>query len=410
MRYSKKIDSFLFAEEDIPLETVILLVGGMALTITGGLLFPVAAGRLPYYENGLFGLLLIVFALQTITLGKTPFGDMRRSKALLFFGVAIASLGIVTCFIPGIFGPLPRMLLFFCFGLGGVVQLVRAYLDETGMRAWMRYGGIFRHLVFACSGVYGLSMLAGLLLWTQPPLSAPITATVMLLFGCAVIYLGGVLRLVYRACPEADPSLSDRSGFSFDHSMLLLTGVFMILLGVLLIPVSLGLLPFSGSAQLGLLMIIFAIQMLAAGNTPIGLSLPRSWPVLGSGSLFAALGIVSCVIPDILVAPLTLLVGVLNILSGFISLGKRLLPSARTGDASAAPDHPLLRKLSRTQLALDLLSIMFGASMLVPGIIPGLVVGVVLAANGGVLLYLLHLLVAIMALAAEMLKAPQHSV
>ena len=409
MRYSKKIDRFLFSEEDLPLETVILLVGGMALAITGGLILPVAAGGLPYYENGLLGLLLIVFALQTITLGKTPFGDMRRSKTLLFCGVAIASLGIITCFIPSLFGPLPRILIFFCFGLGGALQLLRAYLDETRLRAWMRCGGIFRHLVFACAGVYGLSMLAGLLLWTHPPLPAPITATVMLLFGFAVIYLGVVLRLVYRAYPEADPSSNDRSGLSLDHSMLLLTGVFMILLGVLLIPVSLGLLPFSGSAQLGLLMIIFAIQLLASGNTPVGVSLPRSWPVLGFGILFAALGIVSCVIPDILAAPLTRLVGVLNILSGLISMGKRLVLSTRRTNESAAPAHPLLQKLSRTQLALDLLSIMFGTSMLVPGIIPGLVVGAILAANGGVLLYLLHLLSAITALANEMSKAPHHS-
>lgn len=406
MRYSKRIDRFLFSEDDLPLETVILLIGGMALAITGGLLFPVAAGRLPYYENGFFGLLLIVFALQTITMGKTPFGDMRRSKPLLFSGVAVAAIGIVTCFIPGLFGPLPRLLLFACFGLGGVLQLLRAYLDETRMRAWLQYGGIFRHLVFACWGVYGLSTLAGFLLWTQPPLPIPVTAAIMLLFGFAVIYLGGVLRLVYRAYPEAESSQSDRPGLSLDHSMLLLIGVFMILLGTLLIPVSLGLLPFAGSAQLGLLMIIFAIQMLASGNTPIGLSLPRSRLVVGCGVLFAALGIVSCVIPGILVAPLTSLVGVLNILGGLIPLGKRLRLAARPANASAAPAHPLLRKLARTQLTMDLLSIMFGASMLVPGIIPGLVVGAILAANGGVLLYLLHLLLAIAALANEASKAP----
>lgn len=228
----------------------------------------------------------------------------------------------------------------------------------------------------------------------------------MVLFGFATICLGGVLRLVYRAYPEAESSLGDRFVLSFDHSMLLLIGVFMILLGILLIPVSLGLLPFSGSAQLGLLMIIFAIQMLAAGNTPIGLLLPRSWLMVAFGVLFAALGIVSCVIPGILVAPLTNLVGVLNIAGGLIPLGQRLRLSAKQAKASAAPAHPLLRKLSRTQLAMNLLAIMFGASMLIPGIIPGLVIGVILAANGGALLYLLHLLLAIAALANETPKAP----
>lgn len=57
--------------------------------------------------------------------------------------------------------------------------------------------------------------------------------------------------------------------------------------------------------------------------------------------------------------------------------------------------HPLQRRLTRTTLTLNLLSIMFGTSMLVPGIIPGLAIGVILAANGGVLLYLLRLLIAV---------------
>src|SRR5512138_122221 len=100
----------VFREADLPLEVVILIIGGMAMLITGILLFPVSDGTLPYYENGLYGLLLIIFALQMITLGKTPFGDMPRSKLLLAAGVLIAAVGIVTCFIP-ISIRLPRILL-----------------------------------------------------------------------------------------------------------------------------------------------------------------------------------------------------------------------------------------------------------------------------------------------------------
>ena len=404
MRYSKGLERFLFGDADLPLESIILLIGGMALAVTGGLLFPVSAGRLPYYENGFFGLLLIVFALQAIAFGKTPFGDMRRSKPLLFFGVAIASIGIITCFIPGFFGSFPRILLFVCFSFGGVLQLLKAYLDKTKLPTWMRVGGVFRHLLFACVSVYGLSIFAGFLLWRQPSLPTSITASIMLLFGFAVIYLGGVLRLVYRAYPEAESSRNDPSGLSFDHSMLLLTSVFMILLGTLLIPVNLGLLSFAENAQLGLLMIIFAIQMLASGNTPIGPFPHRSLFMVGCGVLFAAVGIVSCVIPSVLVAPLTLLVGVLNILGGLIPIGKRLLQLAQQTNESLV--HPLLQNLSRTQLTMNLLSIMFGTSMFVPGIVPGLVIGAILAANGGVLLYLLHILVAIAALGKEISKAP----
>jgi len=97
----------ILKKADIPFEAVILTVGGMTLLITGALLFPVYRGILPYYENGVFGLLLIVFALQMITLGKTPFGDVPRSKPLLSVGVLVAALGMITCFIPLFFLPSP---------------------------------------------------------------------------------------------------------------------------------------------------------------------------------------------------------------------------------------------------------------------------------------------------------------
>jgi hypothetical protein len=42
---------------------------------------------------------------------------------------------------------------------------------------------------------------------------------------------------------------------------------------------------------------------------------------------------------------------------------------------------------------MNLLSILFGASMLVSGIIPALAIGVILAANGCLLLFLLRILV-----------------
>jgi hypothetical protein len=384
---------FLARTLELPLETVILLIGGMALALAGALLFPVASGRLPYYQDGLFGLLLVVFALQAITLGKTPLGEVGRSKWLVAAGLALACIGIVTCVIPGKLGSLPRVLLFLCFGLGGAAQLLRMILEEDKAPLWMGLGGIFRFLLLACSCVYALSAVTGALLQLQPPPPLKLSAVILLLFGLSVICLGLILGRIYRDHPEADTAPGEQPGFSFTHSMLLLVGVFMVLLGILLIPVNRGWLPFSSSAQLGLLMIIFAVQMLAAGNTPIG-PFPRTPLVVGCGFLFAALGITSCVIPDKLVPFLMRLVGLLNIAGGLIPLAGRLLSRIKEkGEAALA--HPLQRRLSRTTLTLNLLSIMFGTSMLVPGIIPGLVIGVILAANGGVLLYLLRLLIAV---------------
>lgn len=382
----------ILREADLPLEVVILLIAGMMLLITGVLLFPVSAGALPYYENGLYGLLLVMFALQVITLGKTPFGDLRRTKPVLALGVLIAAVGIVTCFVPDILSRIPRMLLFLCFGPGGLLLLLRMCFAGDKLRTWAKYGGIFRHLILGCSAVYLLSMLVGVLIWKQRLLTAPLTAMAVLVFGVAIVYLACVLRKIYRTWPEAEQRCKGDVDLSTDQSLILLMGIFMLLLGVLLIPVNLGMLPFSGSAQLGLLMVIFAVQMLATGSTPIGPYF-RSWLIILFGLLFAALGIVSCIIPEILVSTLTVLVGVLNILGGVMTLWKICMPRLSKTAEAGGPVAPVLGRLFAAQLTLNLLTILFGASMLVSRLIPGLVIGVVLAANGCVLLYLLHILV-----------------
>jgi len=375
----------------LPLEVALLLIFGLMMLITGILLFPVSTGALPYYENGLYGLLLFIFALQMITLGKTPFGDMSRSIPLIVIGMIIAAVGIVTCFVPDIFSQIPRILLFICFAPGGLILLLRMIFSREKLQAWMRYGGIFYHLIFGCGAVYVLSILIGLLVLIHSLLSTTMTGVVGIIDGVAVIYLALVLRKIYVAYPEAENTNSGTVNLPIDKMMLLVVGIFMLLLGALLIPVNLGQLPFSGSAQLGLLMLIFAIQMLASGSTPIG-PFPRNWLLVGFGLLFAALGIISSIIPDILVKPLTILIGVLNILGGFITLVKVISPRLKKAESPGGQVAPILQKLFITQLVMNFYPIMFGTSMLVAHLLPGLVIGVVLFANGCALIYLMYIL------------------
>ena len=139
-------------------------------------------------------------------------------------------------------------------------------------------------------------------------------------------------------------------------------------------------------------MTIFAIQMMALGNTPVG-PFPRTWLMFLLGLLFSSLGIVSIIIPGILVSRLTILVGLLNISGGIVSLWKTLTPLFQKGEKPQEPPHPILTKLFITLLTLDLLSVLFGTSMLVYNLLPGIVVGIILTANGAVLLYLLAILI-----------------
>uniref|UniRef100_A0A7C4W6K8 Uncharacterized protein n=1 Tax=Desulfatirhabdium butyrativorans TaxID=340467 RepID=A0A7C4W6K8_9BACT len=90
---------------------------------------------------------------------------------------------------------------------------------------------------------------------------------------------------------------------------------------------------------------------------------------------------------------LTVLVGVLNIAGGVVSLGKIGVQRFLQQETPPTSTPPILVRLLVTQLVLNLLAILFGSSMLIPGLVHGLVIGVVLSANGFVLLYLLGILV-----------------
>lgn len=398
----EKAKSRLLEEADLHFDVVVLLIAGLALVITGLLLFPISVGFLPYYENGVYGLLLFLFGLQTVVLGRTPAGDLKRSVPVIGSGVVIATVGILACFIPDVFTLLPRVLLIICLGLGGFLQLLQMLFSRDKLQAWIGYGGIFPALAVACGAVYVLSMFAGLLVWEKGLLSVRTTALSVLAYGAAILVLAVLLQKIYRMYPQAAAHLDDTFGLTADKAMLFLTGIFMLILGVLLVPVTFGMLPFSGSAQLGLLMVLFSVQMLAFGSTPVG-AFPRTWLVVLLGLLFAALGIISCVVPLILVPFLTLLIGLLNLAGGGAGLFKTVMPLMKNFKQKC-PAVPILIKLTVTRIAMNLVSILFGTSMLVSGLLPGWVVGVILTANGAVLLYLMYLLVQIDRMRSAMME------
>ncbi len=393
MKDSETQRNSLMREAAIPLESVLLFMAGITMLITGALLFPVSSGRLDYNESGLYGLLLVFFAVQTITMGKTPFGEARRSIPVLVAGVLLAVVGIATCFVPDLYAWLPRLLLSVFFGLGGLAQLLRMLIDEDKFRTWKRHGGLFDHLIAGCAAVYLLQIGLAALILCRNLLSVGWTAVIVLAFGVALVYLAAVIWRIYSLYVEKDApdAPGARLNISTDNALMMVVGMYMFVLGILLMPVNMGLLPFSGSAQLGLLMVLFAIQMLALGATPLG-QFRRSWPMILAGLLFASLGVVSCVIPEVLVSALTYLIGALNVLGGSIGIIRVVAPLVGKTRSPGEPLSPIRRRLDAAQLIMNALTVLFGVSMLISGLIPGLVLGGVLAANGAVLLYMFYLI------------------
>ena len=199
----------------------------------GILLFPVYAGILPYYENGLFGLLLVILALQIVYMGKTPFGDMQRSRITTLGGTSIAALGIVTCFVPGILGSLPRIILSFALGAGGLVLFLQLFFTQNRYRLWRTYGGIFNHLIVACDAVYLCQTLIAILIFKPSIFNAPLTISAVLAYAFALTYLACVLQIINRRHPSKPEEPSSNGGLSLNNATLLLMGVFMLILGLL---------------------------------------------------------------------------------------------------------------------------------------------------------------------------------
>ena len=377
---------------DIPIDLVILMVAGLTMTIAGPLLFAVYLGNVPYYENGLYGLLIFISALQITVLGKTPFGDISaRTLPVLILGIFIACIGIVTCFIPDLLRGVPRAILFLCFGPGGTLLLLQMLFSGDKFPLWKREGGILMKLALNCTAIYCLSIFISILLIDKDLISGGLAAFSVFIYGLLLFSLTSVLYKVYALYPFAAERPQRGIRLSDDRAVILITGIFMVVLGLLLIPVTLGLLPFSGSAQLGLLVVIMSIQMIAFGNTPLR-SFTRSWPLVFLGLAFASMGIVSCIVPGIMLPVLTLIIALLNVGGGSVPLAKTLITLLGGIKKKKIYVPSVITKLLITQAVLSVLSVIFGTSMLIKNLIPGPVIGVVLALNGMVLLYLLSLL------------------
>jgi hypothetical protein len=113
------------------------------------------------------------------------------------------------------------------------------------------------------------------------------------------------------------------------------------------------------------------------------------------GLLFAALGVVSSIVPGLLTGMLQILIGISNLTGGAISLMKRYLPIMREnstpgGAPGIAP--PNVGKLTATQTTLNCVQIAFGTSALVPGVVPGVLMAGILVINGLLLFILVSLL------------------
>ena len=390
-------------EADLSLEIVILLILGIFMLLFGLLLFKIGTGQLPYNPDSAYGLFLVIVSFQVITMGKTPFGDLRRSWALIIIGMCAAILGMFACFIPGYLTEFVRVLVGIVLLLGGLTLLMQLFISERKARMWMKAGGILTQLTIACSVVYTATVLSGITALFLGLTTTRQTAILLIIYGSSFFYLSWCIGKVRKSYPlesntrDIDKSNSkERFGLfreaalPLSQAILILLGILQTFLGLLLFPVSLRVIAFSPDGQLGLLLTVTAIQMMSLGDTPLG-QVKRSWAVIIIGLAFAALGVVSSIVPGVLTGMIQILLGLLNIIGGAALLIKRYLPilqEHRTPPAAPVIVPPTIKKMMATQTAVNCVQIGFGVSMLVPGLVPGLLMAGILVVNG-LLLFML---------------------
>ncbi|NYT10864.1 MAG: hypothetical protein GKC09_13175 [Methanosarcinales archaeon] len=157
----------------------------------------------------------------------------------------------------------------------------------------------------------------------------------------------------------------------------------MILLGILVLFMILGILPsFNSDGQLGLLLVLTSLQLLALGQF-VGSQVTRSWLVIAFGILCAAAGIFSCIVPGILTGVIQPLIGLQNITTGVLLLATKIIAPTLYGirhpPAEPVTLPPIVKRLFRVLTATGIVTILFGINMLAPLLLPSLLGMVVYA-------------------------------
>lgn len=191
------------AESELSLEVVILIVFGVFMLLFGLLLFRIHTGELPYAPDSTYGLFLVIVSFQVITMGKTPFGDLRRSWAVIVLGVCTAIVGMVACFIPGLLAEPVRILVGILLSAGGVALLVQLFFSEDKARVWLKVPGALQHLTVACGLVYVISIVLGIITLLPGITTDYVTAVFLVIYGIGFFYLSWSIQAANRLYPPA---------------------------------------------------------------------------------------------------------------------------------------------------------------------------------------------------------------
>src|SRR5215469_16536862 len=188
-------------DTDLSLEAVMLLIFGIFMLLFGFLLFKIHAGKLSYNPDSTYGLFLVIVSFQVITMGKTPFGDYRRSWALIAIGICTAILGMFACFIPGYITRFARIFVGIVLFGGGLTLFVQLFTAKKRTRVWMTTSGMLQQLTIACALTYMLTIFTGVITLFPGTTTDMQTAVVLIAYGLSFFYLSWCIWKVGHLYP-----------------------------------------------------------------------------------------------------------------------------------------------------------------------------------------------------------------
>jgi len=400
------------AEIELSIEVVLLIVGGAFFLFFGVLLFLIDRGMLPYSEGSMYGLFVVLVSMQIITMGKTPFGDVLRSWSVVIIGLLTAMLGTLAIFYPGYLSATIRILAGLIVLITGASGLLQLFISKEKARTWMKIPGILQQLTVACVLVYGIEIVLGIITLLPGIMPNPLTAVLLLIFGASLFFLAWCIHMATHQHSSSRekivPSPSRKSMFflvkettlTVENTFNVYQGFLLILLGILVLFMILGILPsFNSDGQLGLLLLLTSLQLLALGQF-VGSQVTRSRLVIAFGILCAAAGIFSCIVPGILTGMIQPLIGLQNIITGVLLLATKIIAPTLYGirhpptEPVAIP--PIVKRLFRVLTVTGIVTILFGINMLAPLLLPSFLGMVVYAIIIPLLIIIMGLLSLIM--------------
>jgi uncharacterized membrane protein HdeD (DUF308 family) len=191
----------MLQQAPVPLSDATVLLLGVLLVLLGVLLFPVGAGALPFSPDGQFGVLLTIMAIQTTSLGQTPFGQFRRTWLIIAIGLAFAGLGIVAAIVPGLLTDALRILVGVLNIAGGAAGLIRL---KQGRSASQDQGPVpveIRRLAVNQTGQSFAAIAFGIVALVPGLIPGLIVPAILIIYGLLLFQLVSLLSKAAKAAP-----------------------------------------------------------------------------------------------------------------------------------------------------------------------------------------------------------------